>query len=156
MAWCERNDENVAKDHFLDESKDTSDGKQLSLKVCCKAYSVEDCPMGPVLSGQLQSVLQEGLLDSLLPYLVQDKPVGKVGIGKTLSLISKQTHLQLPDLSSESDSPPGAGNLYRMPPMSMSRQSSGIKSRQNSTNRILLARDHTREDKTPRALAESK
>ena len=49
MAWCELNDENVAKDPFLDENKNTSDGKQLSM-------------------------------DSLLPYLIQDKPVGRVGI----------------------------------------------------------------------------
>ena len=83
MAWCERNDENVAKDHFFDENKNTSDGKQLSLYVYCNYFHcVPDCPMGPVLSGQLQSVLQEGLLDSLLPYLVQDKPVGKVGMIK--------------------------------------------------------------------------
>ena len=83
MAWCELNDENVAKDPFLDENKNTSDGKQLSLEVYCNHFHfVEDCQMGPVLSGQLQSVLQEGLLDSLLPYLVQHKPVGKVGMNR--------------------------------------------------------------------------
>ena len=32
MAWCERNDENVAKDHFLDENKDTSDGKPVFIQ----------------------------------------------------------------------------------------------------------------------------
>ena len=32
MAWCERNDENVAKDHFLDENKDTSDGKTVFIE----------------------------------------------------------------------------------------------------------------------------
>ena len=88
MAWCERNDENVAKDHFLDENKNTSDGNQLSLEVCCNASNfVQGCPMGPVLSAQLQSVLQEGLLDSLLPYLVQDKPVGKVRVIKAQFII---------------------------------------------------------------------
>ena len=37
-----------------------------------------DCPMGAVLNNQLQSVMQEGLLDSLLPYLVRDKKLYKV------------------------------------------------------------------------------
>ena len=84
MASCERYDENVGKDHFLDENKNTSDGKQFSLEMCCNAFKcVQGCPMGPVLSGQLQAVLQEGLLDSLLPYLVQDKPVGKVRMIET-------------------------------------------------------------------------
>ena len=41
-------------------------------------FLFSDCSMGPVLSNQLQSVIQEGLLDSLLPYLVQDKHLGKV------------------------------------------------------------------------------
>ena len=36
--------------------------------------------MGAVLSNQLQSVMQEGLLDSLLPYLVRDKKLYKVHI----------------------------------------------------------------------------
>ena len=37
-----------------------------------------ECPMGAVLNSQLQSVMQEGLLDSLLPYLVRDKKLYKV------------------------------------------------------------------------------
>ena len=41
--------------------------------------------MGAVLSNQLQSVMQEGLLDSLLPYLVRDKKLVKVE--NTISLI---------------------------------------------------------------------
>ena len=39
-----------------------------------------ECPMGAVLNSQLQSVMQEGLLDSLLPYLVRDKKLYKVTI----------------------------------------------------------------------------
>ena len=39
-----------------------------------------ECPMGAVLNTQLQSVMQEGLLDSLLPYLVRDKKLYKVTI----------------------------------------------------------------------------
>ena len=39
-----------------------------------------ECPMGAVLNTQLQSVMQEGLLDSLLPYLVRDKRLYKVTI----------------------------------------------------------------------------
>ena len=39
-----------------------------------------ECPMGAVLNSQLQSVMQEGLLDSLLPYLVRDKKLYKVRI----------------------------------------------------------------------------
>ena len=35
--------------------------------------------MGAILNSQLQSVMQEGLLDSLLPYLVKDKKLYKVG-----------------------------------------------------------------------------
>ena len=68
---------------------------------------------------------------------------------------SKQHFLQLPDLSSESDSP-GNGLAYRMPSLSMSRQSSGVKSRQNSSSRILLAREHTREEKAARIAVENK
>ena len=119
--------------------------------------------MGPVLSGQLQSVLQEGLLDSLLPYLVQERPSGKVSITGRIRYSNsyrftqplKPTFLQLPDLSSESDSP-GNGLAYRMPSLSMSRQSSGVKSRQNSSSRILLAREHTREEKAARIAVENK
>ena len=122
-----------------------------------------DCSMGPVLSGQLQSVLQEGLLDSLLPYLVQERPSGKVSIPGRIPYSNsyrftqplKPTFLQLPDLSSESDSP-GNGLAYRMPSLSMSRQSSGVKSRQNSSSRILLAREHTREEKAARIAVENK
>ena len=65
--------------------------------------------MGAILNSQLQSVMQEGLLDSLLPYLVKDKKLYKVG-----TIIFTQANkvlmdiFQPQDLSSESDTA-GAG-----------------------------------------------
>ena len=139
--------------------------------------------MGPVLSNQLQSVIQEELLDSLLPYLVQDKQIGKVSkfriifTEKVLKAIMimwwwwisgalirfRQLELfkivhsffQPPDLSYESDTPSGS-NLFPMPSLTTSRHGNTTQSRRNSNSRIILSREHTREEKTPRAEAEKK
>ena len=68
-----------------------------------------ECPMGAVLNSQLQSVMQEGLLDSLLPYLVRDKKLYKVTIIPYSSVdCQHSTPLKPSEASSESDSP-GAG-----------------------------------------------
>ena len=50
--------------------------------------------MGAVLNNQLQSVMQEGLLDSLLPYLVRDKKLYKVH-SKLFQIIFKKFLHQL-------------------------------------------------------------
>ena len=69
-------------------------------------FATTECPMGAVLNSQLQSVMQEGLLDSLLPYLVRDKKLYKVTITRPWSF--PYQHSQPTEASSESDSP-GAG-----------------------------------------------
>ena len=86
--------------------------------------------MGPLLSSQLQTVMQEGLLDSLLPYLLQDKLLYNLGTGQR-------------DLSSEAE----------FPLTSLSR-SHNMKSRQSSS--VRLSRELTKEDKMARNLVESK
>ena len=89
--------------------------------------------MGSLLATQLQAVMQEGLLDSLLPFLTQADKI----------LYKPQ------DLSSETDS---AGAAF-FPLSSLSRsRNSDMKSRQNSSAR--LSRELTKEDKLVRALVE--
>ena len=94
IGWCESR-ENSHGQNFLDENRNTSEGEKDTscqcLIVACFAIvtcqililklmtQLIDCPMGAVLNNQLQSVMQEGLLDSLLPYLVRDKKLYKVG-----------------------------------------------------------------------------
>ena len=90
--------------------------------------------MGSLLANQLQAVMQEGLLDSLLPYLTQDKILYKPQ-----------------DLSSETDS--GAVAFFPLSSLSRSRNSD-MKSRQNSSAR--LSRELTKEDKLVRNLVENK
>ena len=84
--------------------------------------------MGDLLASQLQTVMQEGLLDSLLPYLLQDK---------------LQSRPQ--DFISESDFPLSSLSRSRHPEM---------KSRQSSSAR--LSREQTKEDKLSRNAGESK
>ena len=91
--------------------------------------------MGSLLATQLQAVMQEGLLDSLLPFLTQDKILYKPQ-----------------DLSSETDSA-GAASFFPLSSLSRSRNSD-MKSRQNSSAR--LSRELTKEDKLGRSLVENK
>ena len=95
-----------------------------------------ECPMGSLLASQLQAVMQEGLLDSLLPYLTQDKILYKPQ-----------------DLSSEAD-PAGAAAFFPLSSLSRCSRSSDMKSRQNSSAR--LSRELTKEDKLVRNLVENK
>ena len=48
---------------------------------------------------------------------------------------------------------PNAGMFYP-PPVGLSRQTSGARLRQNSSNRLILTRDNTREDKLSRTQAD--
>ena len=90
--------------------------------------------MGSLLATQLQAVMQEGLLDSLLPFLTQADKI----------LYKPQ------DLSSETDSA-GAAAFFPLSSLSRSRNSD-MKSRQNSSAR--LSRELTKEDKLVRVLVE--
>ena len=73
--------------------------------------------MGAVLATQLHAVMREGLLDSLLPFLVRDRKLYKVGSSHQHQQTVSTLPLQPSDLSSESDSA-GAGfsPLLRVPP----------------------------------------
>ena len=92
--------------------------------------------MGSLLATQLQAVMQEGLLDSLLPFLTQDKILYKPQ-----------------DLSSEGDTA-GAAAFFPLSSLSRCGRSSDMKSRQNSSAR--LSRELTKEDKLVRCLVENK
>ena len=51
--------------------------------------SVSGCEMGAVLYQKLQGIIQEGLLDSLLPYLVQHKGAFKVRVKYHWTMLNK-------------------------------------------------------------------
>ena len=104
--------------------------------------------MGAVLATQLHAVMREGLLDSLLPFLVRDRKLYKVGSSHqhTVSTLP----LQPTDLSSESDSA-GAGFF----PLSALTRPGDMKMRPSPGSRR-CSREHTKEEKLPRTVMESK
>lgn len=106
--------------------------------------------MGAVLATQLHAVMREGLLDSLLPFLVRDRKLYKVGTSHQHQHTVCTLPVQPSDLSSESDSA-GAGFF----PLSALTRPGDMKMRPSPGSRR-CSREHTKEEKLPRTVMESK